>query len=639
MMQTLQSYVRQGKRAVGNLALDPRVHGYLRAAAYILAGFGLSAAGLKHAPLPLPMALAIAAGGWPAVLVSAGGALGYIVFWGSIGRQGIFWLSAGLGACLCFSDRHNFRDTPALLPALAGLIVSASGVAFQAWTKDSTPIDIYLIRVCIAAFSQWLFAKVLRGRNPITDWLACGLCVLALAQIAPLPYFNFGYIAAGALAVTGAFPAVALSGIALDLAGITPVSMAAVLCCSFLIRFAPVRSKYLFALFPISAFALVMVLTQRMDLFPLPGLFLGGLLGIFLPVSANVPSRRGETGVAQVRLEMVAGVLAQAQQLLLETPPAPIDEDALVTRAAQLACSGCPHRNHCKDSKNLSQLPAPLLHKPLLSPEELPIICRKSGRFLAQLHRMQEQLRNIRADRERQKEYRAATVQQYHFLAEYLQDLSDQLAQKAHSIQPLYKPVVEIFGNHPLPDNGDRCFLFAGTRCRYYVLLCDGMGTGIGAVQEGRTAGNILQKLLTAGFPAEHALQTLNSLCALRARAGAVTVELLELQLDSGKAYLYKWGAAPSYLISKLGAEKVGTAGPPPGLSVADSAASVHRLSLRRGELLILASDGVGEEGALHCCAQMSNAAAGDLARALLSNSQLGGEDDATVITVTLAPL
>ena len=131
-------------------------------------------------------------------------------------------------------------------------------------------------------------------------------------------------------------------------------------------------------------------------------------------------------------------------------------------------------------------------------------------------------------------------------------------------------------------------------------------------------------------------MRSLNSLCALRSRAGAVTVDLLELELDTGKAYLYKWGAAPSYLLSHSGAEKIGTAGPPPGLSVTDARETVYRLSLRRGELLVLASDGIGEEEALHTCMKMAGHQPGELAKSLLACSRLGGEDDATVVTVRL---
>jgi len=155
-------------------------------------------------------------------------------------------------------------------------------------------------------------------------------------------------------------------------------------------------------------------------------------------------------------------------------------------------------------------------------------------------------------------------------------------------------------------------------------------------VQEGRTAGTILRKLLSAGYPAEYALRSLNSLCALRERAGAVTVDLAELQLDSGKVMLYKWGAAPSYLVSETGVEKIGTAGPPPGLSVTDCRESAERLSLRRAQTLVMLSDGVGEEGALRCCRDGAGRSPGELAEKILTACALSGEDDATVITIRL---
>ena len=75
-------------------------------------------------------------------------------------------------------------------------------------------------------------------------------------------------------------------------------------------------------------------------------------------------------------------------------------------------------------------------------------------------------------------------------------------------------------------------FAFSGSDCRYFVVLCDGMGTGLGAARDGQQAGKLLRQMLTAGFPAEHALESLNSLLVLRGRAGAVTVDLAELRLD-----------------------------------------------------------------------------------------------------------
>lgn len=633
MISSLQSYVRQGRHTLRKWALDPKIHQFLQAAAYFLAGFVLSGASLSHKALPLAMALVCASTGWPAVLTAIGSCCGYLAFWGSAGQQGLLWIGVALAVTLVPGQRLS-RPALLLVSSLAALIVSASGVIFQIWLEDTTPVALYILRVVLAASATALFCRVMRERNAILDWLACGICVLALAQIAPIPYLGLGFIAAGILSVAGAFPAAALSGLALDLAQITPLPMTGVLCGSYLLRFLPRSPRWLRCIAPACACLIFISLTGQWDFTPIAGLLLGGTAGSFLPMAAKAIPRRGEVGVAQVRLELAATVLTQTEQLLLEAPVAAVDEKALVLRAAERACGNCPCRKNCKDSISLKQLSPAILHKPLLSPEDLPLICRKSGRFLSELYRSQEQFRAIRADRQRQREYRSAVIQQYRFMAEYLQDLSDQLSRHMEVKSPNYTPDVHIYGNRPEGDNGDRCIMFSGTLCRYYVLLCDGMGTGLGAVQEAESAGKMLQRLLTAGYPAEYALRSLNSICALRDKAGAVTVDLAEIYLDSGKVILYKWGAAPSYRIFVGGAEKLGVVGPPPGLSVTDFRETTERLSLRRGEVLVLVSDGVSEAAALQHCMQ-TDLSLPELAEALLSGEQ-NDQDDATIVTIRL---
>lgn len=633
-MVAIQSYLRRGRHRLRRWAVDPRVHILLRGGGYFAAGFVFSAAGLGQGMLPLALALVCACGGWSAVLSALGSVLGYRLFWDA-GGQVLVWLGAGLAVALLLGDRRISRDTPLLLPSIAGLIVASAGVLFQTLGMEDTPIALYLIRVGLAAGATWLFTQLRKGRNPVLEWLGCGLAVLALVQIAPVRWFSLGFFAAGVLSVVGAFPAVAIAGLALDLAKVTPVPMTAVLVLAYLIRLLPKSLGWIGRLAPGVMYLLVMWLCDVWDILPLPALALGAVVGGFLPVPGKIAHRRGETGAAQVRLELAAGVLAQTQQLLLETPEIPVDEDALVMRAAERACGNCPNRKGCKDTQRLGMLPGLLLHKPLLQQEELPIICRKSGRFLAELHRSQEQLRSIRADRERQKEYRAAVIQQHQFLSEFLRDLSDRLSRRTE-MPAVYSAQVSVFGNRPEEENGDRCLRFSGTEGKYYVLLCDGMGTGLGAVQEGRTAGAMLKRLLTAGYPAEHALRSINSICALRDRAGAVTMDLAEIHLNTGRVNLYKWGAVPSYLISSVAAEKIGVAGPPPGLSVTDYRESVERLSLRRGQLLIMVSDGVGESEAMRCCMDGVGKTPTEVAVELLSAAQAGGLDDATVVAISL---
>jgi stage II sporulation protein E len=115
-------------------------------------------------------------------------------------------------------------------------------------------------------------------------------------------------------------------------------------------------------------------------------------------------------------------------------------------------------------------------------------------------------------------------------------------------------------------------------------------------------------------------------------------MDLTEIQLDTGRASVYKWGAAPSYLIRENEAEKIGTATPPPGLSVTDGRETVERLSLRRGEVLIMVSDGVAGEEALRRIGRISAQPPGELAAKILQYGAQGAEDDATVAAVTLLP-
>ena len=633
-MIVIESYVRRGRHILRRWLLDPRVHILLRAAGYLAAGFALSAASLGQGMLPLSPALVCACSGWPAVLSALGGLLGYRVFWGP-GQQPMVWLLASLLPALVLGRKPLSRETPLLMPAISGLIVASAGVLFQNLGLENTPISLYLIRVALAMGATRLFAQVQKGRNPILEWLACGLGVLALVQLAPSRWFSLGFLAAGVLSAVGAFPAVAIAGLALDLSQVTPVPMTAVLVLAYLPRLLPKSLGFVGRLAPGATYFLMMWLCGAWDLYPLPALLLGSIAGGFLPVPGKIPHRRGETGTAQVRLELAAGVLTQTQQLLAEAPEVPVDEDALIMRAAERACANCPNRKNCKETQRLGMLPGTLLHKPLLQIEELPIICRKSGRFLAELHRSQEQLRSIRADRERQKEYRAAVEQQYRFLSDFLRELSDGLSKRTE-LPNIYSPKVAVFGNRPEEENGDRCLRFAGTEGRYYVLLCDGMGTGLGAIQEGREAGTMLRRLLSVGYPAEYALRSVNSICALRDRAGAVTVDLAEIQLSSGKVTLYKWGAVPSYLMGGVGVEKIGAATPPPGLSVTDYRESVDKLSLRRGQLLVMVSDGIGETEALRCCMNSIGKTPREIATTLLTAAQPGPQDDATVVTISL---
>ena len=639
MLMSIGGYVRTGQRFVRKVTSDPRLRSAGVGCGYFLAGFLFSAASLGHMPMPLPLALLCAGvSGWPSVLTALGGALGYRVFWGGAAMQGVAWCAVGLLLALALGGRKLSRHMPLLMPILAGFTVAVVGLGFRLWLGDTTPTAMYLLRIGLAVGATRVFVLVLERRDPVVDWLACGLAVLALAQVAPIPALGLGFLAAGMLGAKAPFPAAALAGLALDLAQVTPVPMTAVMSLAFLLRLAPGLPKWVSITGPAAMYLVVAPLCGVRDWTAVLPLALGSGLGLLLPPQTPIAHRRGETGMAQVRLELAAEAMAQTQQLLLEVTDFPIDEGALVSKAAQRACGTCPCRKSCHEQTAATRMPTALLHRPLVTAEDLPVDCRKRGRLLLELRRSQDQFRTLRADRDKQREYRGAMVQQYQFLCQYLRELADRLPRRGEERHQHYRPVVQVCSAGVAGANGDRCLWFAGTELKYYVLLCDGMGTGTGAEAEGKAAASMLKRLLCAGYPAEYALRSLNSLCILRQRSGAVTVDLAEIDLEKGKVSLYKWGAAVSYLLSSAGAEKIGTAGAPPGLAMQGTRETVDKLSLRRGETLVLLSDGVDGEAAMRRAWELKDLPPGELAAKVLQYGKGNGSDDATAATIRLYP-
>ncbi len=628
MMVSVETYLRRGQRSLHRLLLDPRLRAGGRVLAFLGSGFLLSAASLKNSPLPLCLGLICAASGSGAVLICLGAMAGYPFFWGQAGMPGVVWSAAGLALALLLGGQEEAREHPLMIPMIAALLTAATALTFGLVLHRTVSMGVYGLWVALALLSGMLFTQAFACRDPVTDWLVGAVGVLALAQVELPPGLVLGYVAAGLMTVAGAFPEAALAGAALDLAQITPLPMTAVLSVAWLGRMIPFGKTWQRLAVPGGVCLLVMALLRTEDLFAAGGLFLGGALGALAPPRPTPVQRRSASGMAQVRLELGAQVLQSTARLFQELEPPPIDREALTEKVRLRACGSCSARGGCTQKDRIT---------PELLEGPLDAQCRKAGRLIPELRRAQEQLRAMKAQRARQQEYRGAVVQQYRFLGAYLRLLADSLPRRREGTAPGFRVEVSarVWGKDGT--GGDRCLAFPGTDLGYFVLLCDGMGTGLGAAREADSAAGLLRQMLTAGFPPEHALGTLNSLLVLRGAAGAVAVDLVHLHLDTGLLTLYKWGAAPSYLMTRGRAEKIGTAAPPPGISLGETQEAVRKLSLRRGEVLVLLSDGVDGEVAQILPELTPDAPPGELAARILERGR-GGEDDALVAVIRLRP-
>ncbi len=178
-----------------------------------------------------------------------------------------------------------------------------------------------------------------------------------------------------------------------------------------------------------------------------------------------------------------------------------------------------------------------------------------------------------------------------------------------------------------------------------FVLLCDGMGSGPEASRDSGLATRLLEQFLQAGVATQTALRTISSALGLRGEetGGFTTIDLLEVDLFTGQAAVYKYGAAPTYLRRGERVTRLAGAALPAGLSVGEGMApDVKRFQVEPGDWVVLISDGVTaqeEDGWLReRLAGGGEQSPRELARGILEESgrTVGTADDQTVLAVRL---
>lgn len=144
--------------------------------------------------------------------------------------------------------------------------------------------------------------------------------------------------------------------------------------------------------------------------------------------------------------------------------------------------------------------------------------------------------------------------------------------------------------------SGDRGTYFKTDSGMLCVILSDGMGTGEEAAGESACAVEILEGLLKAGVEPGCAMRLLNASAMLQNGEdwGYATVDLCCIDLFTGEAGFYKYGAAPSYVKAGRNIRRVKCTSLAAGMLAGEEAApDVMRLRLRPGHVALIASDGV----------------------------------------------
>lgn len=174
------------------------------------------------------------------------------------------------------------------------------------------------------------------------------------------------------------------------------------------------------------------------------------------------------------------------------------------------------------------------------------------------------------------------------------------------------------------------------------LLLCDGMGTGDLAARDSKSFLGLMERFLQAGVSAEDALRAVAPSYRIQCDGRRfVTLDVLTVDLFSGRASSIKCGAAPSYVITAGGLTRLNSTALPVGLSEEDTGADSVPLRLAHGDLFVMLSDGVCDGAEDLWVRDLLERRASDspkdlAARLVLEAAQRGASDDMTALVLRL---
>ena len=616
--------------------------------------FLLSSVAAGGKPVPLaPCLLAVSGPGFPGLFALFGCLAGYIQAFGLLGS-----LEPLAASLLIYSANLTFRDLDAralrwFLPAVCACLNGLVGLLYLLDNRFRPHAAVVFLAKELTVFAGvWVFRAALEKKQ--------GLCLVFFiscltAGLARFSLFSLSLgVAAGVWVCTCALGGeLALEfaagiGLALDLALPTSLPLAGLLPFScLLVRALPLKSRApqsaCFCLFSIGADLFLGGVEPEI----LTALLMGAALSLPVPPPAILVPRPAQAQLAPLR-QASDTFSVLCRQLSAAPAQEPELKPALVfDRAAEQVCRLCALYGACWEQhasqsyRCLCAAAAPMARRGKLLPQDLTDEfsgrCRHLDAFVAAVNQELDQQLLQRQFQNRLQTYRDVFCQQLRLWSDLFASRLRTSGQ-APETETRYLPRLSV-ASSAKPGNavsGDRILSFCTGQDRYWVLLCDGMGSGPEAAGESAEACQLLRQLLQAGLSAPDALQSLNSLYLLRGDGEFSTVDLLEADLATGQACLYKWGAAPSYLRSGSVVRKLGAGSPPPGLET--DGLEQLRFSLEENETLVLLSDGIGQETAQRCLLQ-AGANQDALADELVAEARETGDDDMSAAVLSLLPV
>lgn len=624
------------------------------ACGYILAGGSMFEGWLPFAfclTAMLPM-------GFPFLASGVGAVLGYLQFWRiDIALAPICILLLIMTATAIFHNTSALEH-PLFMPLLAsGMCFLVGLIFFFDVPFSALGLSLLLARTVLCIPICLIYRRAAEERDASALRIALATLLLGLCNKTVAGILNPGLALATAVSLFGAHSddallLAALCGLAADLTGAAPFPVTAVLCfSSAAVRFAALRAP-IFR--PISAVICALIGLICFAVYPDAIVFsicLGAVIGLTLPAEQTKESSQ-EYAVQQLqqRLRRISGVFfgicASCGQ---NSEQIQIDPDQIYDRAAERICRNCVLFHSCWDNsapetcKALHDISGLIVQRGGVEIADFPASfsgrCRHLEQFTSAVNEEVELLLSRRQYHSSLQQHRMLLREQMDCTARILRSTAQNIS-RSLPFPVRYRLETGFSGRAKDAErySGDQCMCAALSRDITYIVLCDGMGTGQEAEQEGKRAAKMLMELLLSGCEPIDALRLLNTAYLVQGDGLFSAVDVLRLDLNNAQAELYKWGSSTTYLKKFQTVRAFGTASPPPGIGVGEAYRPERlQFSLQHGEILVLTTDGAAGEVTQERLRTYVGANLPQLAGFLVRGT-VPGSDDASVVAVRLYP-
>ena len=143
--------------------------------------------------------------------------------------------------------------------------------------------------------------------------------------------------------------------------------------------------------------------------------------------------------------------------------------------------------------------------------------------------------------------------------------------------------------------NGDTVSTFLSSDNKFYMLICDGMGTGKEASFTSKMCADFIKKLLLSHPDKEISLAMANNFIRNKNLECSSSVDLLEIDLADGKSSFIKSGAAPSFVKRGDKVFKLHSKTAPIGIMKNLDAEQLDFI-LQENDTVVMVSDGVCQD-------------------------------------------